>query len=299
MRIRFVAPILFLSAAGAIAQTAGDTPATAPAIILPVTTQAATRPTAEVSPAAEPLLKQLADAYAQALPLKVEAKIAGRFDVAGRSKAYELAVRSHTSDGIRFIHTADGAGLIVSNGKRGFLYDERRKVYATLEVKNERVTPDALDEAISDILLEENAALLPALVTDAGELLERLATKIDVGPAETIDGLPHATLVLTRKEDATVTLAISPQTGLVRRAIIDYKPLLKERGAAAIQAGELVADFSITRQINEDAKAYDWQPPDDADETTLARELLQSQPGRPTRRGPTTRPVVTTLPSRR
>lgn len=285
MRARTVATTLLLFAGCGFAQT------TAPATTGPATTQSATRPSAEVTPVAESLLKRLTDAYAAAVPLTVDAKVAGTFDVAGRSKTYEMTVTSQTPDGVRFVHKAAGVGLAVSNGKRGFLYDERRKAYATLEVKETRAAPDDLDDAISDVLLEENAALLLALTTDAGELLKGLATRIDAGTTETIERQPHATVVLMRKDDATITLSIAPDSGLIRRALVDYRPLLKARGADA-KSGQVTIDFTISHTIDSDAKEYDWQPPEDADEINLGREMMQPT-GRPTRRGPTTRPVTT------
>ncbi len=279
-----VAALLAHATACAFGQT------TATSTTGPATTQAATRPSAEVTPAAAPVLARLSAAYAVALPLKVDAKFVGKFDVAGRSHTYEMTVTSQTPDGIRFIHKAAGIGLAVSNGKRGFLFDERRKAYATLEVQENLATPDELDEAISDILLEENAALLLSLTTDAGELLKRLATHIDAGETVTIDGKLHATLVLTRKDDATITLSLAPDTGLIRRAFIDYRPLLKERGASDAKAGEVTADFAVTRAVNPDPKPYDWQPPEDADETPLGREL--ERPVRAGGRDPTTGPTT-------
>lgn len=242
----------------------------------PATTQAATtRASADVSAAAAPVLDRLAAAYANAVPMDFVASVVGTFDVAGRSKMYTLEISGRTDGDGRFFHYGSGVGLLVSDGTNAYLYDQRRNAYAELQATPRRPAPAELDEAISDVLIDENPALLLTLTTDPAGLLKHLAKAVRL-PAGKADG--RADGLVLELPMKLITLEVDPKTGLITRSTIDYAPAMTARHAAGVRRADAVLTY--TRQAHAattmPADAFAWQPPATASQIVLHAELLRS-----------------------
>lgn len=228
----------------------------------PATTEPAsqptTRPLATVEPGGELLLEQLNAAYAKPGPRHVVGEIKGLFDVAGRSKAYSMAVEGRTDGHGRFLHDAGPAGLIVGNGKSAYLYDRRRDAFATLTAMADRLPADQIQSPLINILLDENPALLLSLTTEPAALLKRSVKTIR--PA-----MQPSALVLERAAKR-ITLHLNSEDGTIRSSDIDFIPLMEKRGAAGVKAAGATLTYTVQSAEAPGEKAFDWQPPATATE---------------------------------
>ena len=210
------------------APVAASAPATSPATTRvtrgPATSQAA------VDPAAQALLDRLQKAYTAAGPLHVVGDVVGDFDVAGRRKRYTLHVDGRTDGDGHFRHDVGATGLIVNDGKTAYLYDGKRDAFATLDAFDGRQPAGDIDQALIDVLLDENPALLLSLTTDPDALLRRSAKAIR--PAT-----QPCALVL-EVTDKTITLRLRPDDGTIARSEVDFRPLMKSRHAQAVVAAD-------------------------------------------------------------
>jgi len=273
-----LAAALATAAAAQTHPTTTGAPATQSATSRPATTQSL----ATVSEEAAPLLAKLSDAYLHAGPLKVSGTIIGRFDVAGRSKTYTLDVFGQTDGDGRFYHYGQtdgrGIGLVISDGKNGYLYDQHRNSFAELDVTRGRCEPGDLNEAISDVLIDENPALLLCLTNDPASLLRMLTSSI-----KRSDGKDASELVLDLKS-RRITLRLDEKTGRITRSTIDYGPIFTTRHAAGVKSVSAVLTYTV--QQPGEKISYTWSPPATASQMRLGNELLRG------REDPTTRPAA-------
>ena len=235
------------------------------------TTAPATRPTANVSVDAAPLLDALAKTYSRVEPLRVTGVIVGDFDVAGRKKVFTLRVSGITDGAGRFIHKADGSGLLVNNGKQAYLFDSKRDTFAELPAMAARVSPAELDESVVNVLLDENPALLLTLTSDPAGLLKQVATKIHL--SQTPPGGANKQLVLELPQKR-ITLSVDPTRDTITSSTIDYASVFKARGATDVKSVKAVLTYEPAKS-HFTADDFAWSPPADATEISLGGELLR------------------------
>ncbi|MGN6627446.1 MAG: hypothetical protein ACTHLN_12590 [Tepidisphaeraceae bacterium] len=271
--------IAWLWAGSALAQSPAD-PATQPdtAATQPAT-QPATRPMADVSADAAPLLEAVARAYRAAPALKVAGTLVGDFDVAGRCQTFNLPVTGVTDGHGRFLHTAQGTGLLVSNGADAFLYDQKRNSFAKLDATTGRAPTDQIDPAIVSVLLDENPSLLLALCDAPADVLKACATSIHSpsihsSSQSTASQSAASTLVL-ETPDKRYTWECDPSTHFLTRCTIDFSPAFKARGAAGVKRVSAVLTYTSTTTDAPAAEAFSWSPPPGSTEMSLGRELLK------------------------
>ena len=255
--------LLFIATPLLAEETASSQPATTSR---PATTHSATTQAADISPAAGALLSKLAAASAKSAPTQFAGVIVGDFDVAGRAKHFELDVTGRTDGNGRFWHYGRETGLLVSDGTHGYLYDQHRNRYAELQVAAGRCAPSNLDEAVSDVLLDENPALLMTLTTDAGALLRRLATSITL--SDSGNGLVLSTSL------KRITFDLDPATQALLRSTIDYTPDFVRRGATGVKSAKAVLTYG-TPLFPPASDSYTWSPPPTASQFVLHDELIR------------------------
>ncbi|MBC7785767.1 MAG: hypothetical protein H7144_18220 [Burkholderiales bacterium] len=257
-------------------------------------TQPASRPAVKIDEAAKPLLERIRAAYTNEQPRRLVAHITGIFDVAGRSRNYQLEVESLTNGAGRFIHRVRDVGTVAQNAEKLILYDLKRNSFGTLKTPDRRVSASDLPEAVVEILIDENPALLLCLSTepDKALLLGAMRAHVDAGRL----------IITSENEKRTLDLDTN---GLIRRMEINYTPLLASRGTANVKSAlvtleyappELpaaVADAEFEFVPPETASEFPLEPPPAVTAVERVRKRLRATTG-PTS-GPTSGPA--TMPS--
>ncbi|MGN6505508.1 MAG: hypothetical protein ACTHM6_08100 [Tepidisphaeraceae bacterium] len=265
------------------AESAADSATTQPA------TQPATRPTAAVSADAATLLEAIAHAYRAAPALKVAGTLVGDFNVAGRHQTFHLPVTGVTDGHGRFLHTARGAGLLVSNGADAFLYDQKRNSFAKLDATAGRAPTDQIDPAIVSVLLDENPSLLLAVCDAPADVLKACATSIHLPliyfpsihsssqskDSQSAVSQPRASTLVLETPDKCYTWDVDPDTYFLTRCTIDFSPAFKARHAAGVKRVSAVLIYTSTTTDAPPAEAFSWSPPPGSTEMSLGRELLK------------------------
>ena len=258
--------------------TADDaSPATTAATTTTTTAQArgeaTTRP-AEINPTAAPLLQKLADAYKNLKSLALAGTLTGEFDVDGQKANEKIEMTASYAAPTQFRHAMKDDLIVGNTGEQLFLFEGGRKLYKTSEAKKEKTSVTEMPDPFDRILLDQNFSLALALSSDPAADIGKLYQKIDKAPADvTIDGKAYPALVLSN-ENETVTLALDPQTSLVRRATFDIAKALKKRGAQDVAKAQLTMDYATTTPgVETKAEQFAWAPPPGArDVATVAAE---------------------------
>lgn len=258
-------------------------PTTGPAAMLS-STQPTTKP-AELTPEAEHLLERLAHWHDHADGVSMKGTLVGEFDVAGRSRRFEMQVIGYADGKGRFSHEAVGVGRVVQTGEQVYIFDQRRNSYAMLTSPAARPDPRRVPEAVFEILIDENPMLLPLLTDEPERILVRGAKKASVKDGE-----------LVIESDTEVRSVRLDPDGRIVSVRIDYSPLLKSRGAEAVkQASATLTYDSFEPRLPEGAE-FAFKPPAASTEMMLPSELMKERLKELQRRIPTRGPTTSPSP---
>jgi len=253
----------------------------ADASTMPTTTTASATQGATINDDARAILARIDRAYSAATSVRLRATVINGFDVAGRVNEDKNEVIAST-DGLHFSHELVSRGRVTCAVAGVFLYDYTRDVYATFPAPTQRTAQD-IDQAVVDVLLEENPALLLSLTDAPSELLSLHAKSLERGRDED-------ELLIRRDDDADVRLRLDKTTGRVVEAVIDFEPVFVSRLSTTRPANTARRATITLRYIPDatpvDASAFDWRPPSSAELIELPRELLMPTPAD----APTTQP---------
>jgi len=277
-----VLTVLFTSVMlGISVATADDTPpATTTATTTTTTTQsaredaAAPAKPAEISADAAPLLQKLGDAYKNLKSLALAGTLSGEFDVDGQKASEKIEVTASFAAPNQFRHAMKEDLIVGNTGEQMFLFEGGRKLYKTAETKKEKTSVTELPDPFDRILLDQNFSLALALSSDPAADIGKLYQKVQKAPADvTIDGKAYPALLLSNDHE-TVTLALDPQTNLLRRATFDIAKALKKRGAQDVAKATLTMDYGTTTPgAATKPEQFAWVPPPGArDVATVATQ---------------------------
>jgi peroxiredoxin len=249
--------------------TADDaSPATASATTSTTTTtqsvrgDAAPAKPADIAPDAAPLLQKVSDAYKNLKSVALAGTLTGEFDVDGQKANEKIDLTASFAAPNRFRHAMKDDLLVGNTGEQMFLFEGGRKLYRMTEAKKEKTSVTELPDPFDRILLDQNLSLALAVSNDPAADLGKLYTKIAKSPADiTIDGKAYPALLLTNDHE-TLTLALDPQTSLVRRATFDIAKAMKKRGAQDVAKAVLTMDYGTTTPgVETKAEQFAWAPP--------------------------------------
>ena len=242
--------------------TADDTPATT-TTSSSTTKQAASAPAkpAEIAPDAKPLLEKLSSAYKNLKSLEINGTLAGDFDVDGQKSNEKVDVTASYAAPNQFRHSLQDNLLAGSTGQQLYVFEGGSKLYKTVDAKKEKVSVTEYPDPFDRILLDQNLSLALAVSSDPAGDLGTVYQKIAKAADVTIEGKAHPALLLSNDHE-TVTLALDPQTNLLRRATFDITPALKKRGAQDVAKATLTMDYPKTSPgATTKPDQFAWVPP--------------------------------------
>ena len=269
-------------------------PTTAPAATAPGAApmdDAPDRPMAdapvEPDPAVKPLLEEMAAAYKNLKTLDLAGSATNDFDAAGQvrneSRQFTAAFRAPN----QFRHELPNELVIVGTGSQVFIYDPAENVYLKQPQPAGPPSIETLPTPAVMILQSQNVSLFLALSGDPVGLLGRGADTIAAAPAVAIDGVDHPG-VRVLSEGNEITLALDPQTKLVRRMTVDLSASLKAQGIQPVNKAIVTIEYAKSDpSADVPADRFAFSPPEGAtDMATMQRPAAPGGAGGPGGQGP-------------
>jgi thiol-disulfide isomerase/thioredoxin/outer membrane lipoprotein-sorting protein len=213
---------------------------------------------ASVTPDARVLLNQIRDAYAAVKSIGVSGTVAGHFDVDGQKQDATGQFTGLFSDG-KFRHEMKDDAIIGATGDSVYVYLPDANKYS-LKQTTGRVYLDAMDDQVAEVLRKQDLSMALLLARDAANELVQGASTIALADSVKIDGAQYPALGLTQ-DVADVTIAVDPQTHLLRRETVDLTRQARNRGPQIVKSAVYQIDFSHTPNPAIAADAFAWSPP--------------------------------------
>ncbi len=247
MMLRFSMPLVCLVCTFTVAQTS--------------------QPAVEVTPEAKVLLDRVNAAYlqAQSKPVTNAATITGEFDIAGRSKKYEMKVYGFADGKGHFDHRVKDIGRVVQTEDRLIVYDAVRNSFGTLMQNPAIRKPIDVVDAVTDVLIDENPSLLMLISNEPVELLKRGAQRISTRDDK---------LVIESDEDVREIEIGSDD--MITAVTLDYSPVLKSRMAEGIKIARVRLVYVPTDLPDQPKDLYLFALPDGSTEFRLQAELMKA-----------------------
>ena len=237
----------------------------------------ATQPAVKVSNDARQLIDQIRAAYVKLKALNLAGTISTdiQFEDAPADKHSSEFTSAFVAPN-RFRHQVKDDILVGSTGQKLYTYSADANAYTLAEAPKDRVTWKDVSQEVTAVLEDQDLSLVLALSQDpAGELTENVA-EVARPRDMTIGDMSFPTLKLSLKDRSTVTIAVEPQTHLLRQVRTDLTPVLKQRRADLTSAVVTVDYVKSTADGNANDELFAWAPPPgakDADQMASARPL--------------------------
>ena len=247
--------------------TAEDTPATTKSSTTTTSTttsaaaSAAPAKPAEIARDAAPLLEKLSAAYKNLKSLDLAGSLASEFNIDGEKLNEKVELIASFAAPNQFRHEVKGELVVGSTGSQLFVIETRGKLYRTSDAKKEKDSIMEMPDPFDRILIDQNLSLALALSSDPAADLGKMYRTIAKAADVTIDGKAHPALSLSNEHE-TVTLALDPQTNLIRRVSSDIAKSFKKRGAQDVVKAMLTMDYpTSTPGAATKPEQFAWAPP--------------------------------------
>ena len=223
---------------------------------------------APVSAEADVLLERVGAAY-QAIETAefqgtVRRSVRGEDGSEVGSSRYEFTSRFRAPN--LFRHDGGDAVVFGSNGSYVYFHEPAANVYGVGESPDETIEFDALPQQMLATLGTQDPALLLALAPDPAGAL-RGGGRIRRADDVEIDEKVHGVLVRTTPAGERMTLAVDPESGLIRRCAVEIPP------DASARTTRVVVDYArVDTGAGTTADEFAWAPPRGA-------RNIESEPG--------------------
>ncbi|MDB5300242.1 MAG: redoxin protein, partial [Phycisphaerales bacterium] len=140
-----------------------------------------------------------------------------------------------------------------------------KNFYSIADTAKEKVATKDLPAPLPKILEMQNPSLLLALAKDpARELTENVTSIVKVDDTNVGDvSCPTLEISLTNKQ--IVTLAVDPQTHLVRRSMTNIKAMLEKQGVPDVKNASFTIEYATTTPGGDlPDTQFAWAPPEGA-----------------------------------
>lgn len=237
-----------------------------PAALLarPAATQPQTRQTAKVTEAAEGMLRELTAAYGKLTSIELSGRVILTVESGKEKRVHEAAFFSPYQAPNCFRQEIKDQPLLGCDGKKLYAYLQRQGAYVQEDAPAGKFVFNQLPAEVAAVLPTQNPSLAMALSRDPALELKEMATEITTAGTTEIDGRSYQVLSLMVGSDRSeLRLLIDPQTGLIRRAVMDMKGVLARQGRPDIKSAIYVVDYeTIKPGAALKAEAFAWLPPE-------------------------------------
>ena len=221
------------------------------------------KPSTKISDDAKPLVDQINQAYSQLKSLEMSGTISAEFVIDGSTAQKPSAhfSASYVAPN-KFRHEIKEDVLLGSTGQKVYSYKTDESAYTLSDAPKDRaIASKDLPQEVAALLELQNPSLMLALSKDPAAELTQNVAEISKIEDTRIGDASCPTIKLALSDKSTMTLAIDPQTHLIRRATEDLTAGLKER-RAALNSAVVTIDYSkITPDGESKDDQFAWAPP--------------------------------------
>jgi outer membrane lipoprotein-sorting protein len=235
------------------APTVAEAPATMPA------TQPAFA-NEHITPEARQMLQQMQDAYAALKTLTVTGSIDAHLDIGGENRTEHADFTGLYQSPDKFRSEIKDKSLICSGGEKIYTYDPAKNVFTAIDTDKGKIDLKMLGADLAEAMQEQDPSLALAISPDLADDMTSAANAVTKVDDVKIDNAAYPAIRI-RQDLIDITLAMDPQTHLVRRQIVDVSRLASLRGAADVKSAVFTVDYPTTAQGAIDAAQFAWTPP--------------------------------------
>ncbi|MFI5378764.1 MAG: redoxin domain-containing protein [Tepidisphaerales bacterium] len=210
-------------------------PTTRPAALI----RPATRPAAamaDVSPEVQEVLGRITAAYSELKSLELAGTVRMQLNEDGQDRVREATFAGRFLAPGFFRHEAKDEPLVIGTGKKAYFYVERERAFEQSDVPDGRNIFEKLSESQRQILLLQDPGLALALTDNAGQLLRRLAKKIELGGEAKAGAADCLVLKVQLSDpDSPAELKFEKTTQLIREMTVDMTASVHKDGRPDIK----------------------------------------------------------------
>lgn len=240
----------------------------------PATRPASERVPASVSPAAAEMLKTVSAAYRALKSLELSGTVTFVIVEGGRTRRHDASFASAFAAPNRFRHDVAGGQQFGCTGRKVYAYSEESHAYIETDAPAERVMLRDLPPDHAQALPSQNLSLVLAISKDADAELREMAAEISVP-----EGSRSALRLVAADRSAIATVELDERSHLVKRVVVDYKPLFAAMGRDDVSSAMLTVDYTAVKTDGPvGADAFEWSPPAGARELNIAAAGQRDDP---------------------
>lgn len=223
---------------------------------------ASTQPSARIGDDARPLVEEMVDAYSKLKSLELAGTISGRFTVEGadpenRSTDFTASFLAPN----KFRHEIKRDVLLGCTGQKVYSYKTDDSAYIQTDAPKDKADGKGLPKDVVSVLEMQNPSLMLALSKNPADELKENVVEISKVADTKIDDAACPTLKLDMSDKSSLTLAIDPQTHLLRQSVADLTLVLKQR-RADLTLARVTVDYSTIKPDGALADdQFAWAPP--------------------------------------
>jgi peroxiredoxin/outer membrane lipoprotein-sorting protein len=220
---------------------------------------------AKISADAQQVIDQISEAYGKLKTLDLTGTLSSKIEAAGDKQTESTEFTATFSAPNKFRHALKDDVLCGSTGEKAYSYLKAKNFYSIADTAKEKVATKDLPAPLPKILEMQNPSLLLALAKDpARELTENVTSIVKVDDTNVGDvSCPTLEISLTNK--LIVTLAVDPQTHLVRRSMTNIKAMLEKQGVPDVKNASFTIEYATTTPGGDlPDTQFAWAPPEGA-----------------------------------
>ncbi len=223
----------------------------------------AAAPASDAAADAEQRFADLRSRYATLSQLELTGSVSATFDVDGEQRGFAQRFSSSYLAPNRFRYDAPDEMEIGSDGSSAYLHLVQAHRYVLRDRMGGEPGVADLASPIPELLQSHDPSLFFAMSAGPLDELGAASERIEVAPSAQILGHTHAGLRFHLSGNrGTITLAIDPGTGLIRRMHVDLREALSAGNHSDVREASLDVDYqSITVDSIDEPSRYAWNPP--------------------------------------
>ncbi|MDB5172047.1 MAG: hypothetical protein JWN51_820, partial [Phycisphaerales bacterium] len=220
---------------------------------------------AKISADAQQVIDQISEAYRKLKTLDLTGTLSSKIEAAGDKQTESTEFTATFAAPNKFRHALKDDVLCGSTGEKAYSYLKAKNFYSIADTAKEKVATKDLPAPLPKILEMQNPSLLLALAKDpARELTENVTSIVKVDDTNVGDvSCPTLEISLTNK--LIVTLAVDPQTHLVRRSMTNIKAMLEKQGVPDVKNASFTIEYATATPGGDlPDTQFAWAPPEGA-----------------------------------
>ncbi len=220
----------------------------------------------KIDPAAKALLDGMEQAYANLKTAEFSGTVKVNVDIPNEGHQTNQQFTSSFSAPNKFRHQVKDGLLLASNGGEVYIFNEEANSYLSLDIPTRKVEMRSLPIIVPQVLQSQNPSLLFAISKNGFREVAEGFSEIQKGPDVALDGKSFSELTFCSDEqESELRVLVDPETHLIRRFTVDFKPALFKGGITNVENAEVVVDYTkVNAKAGFPETYFAWTPPEGA-----------------------------------